>query len=340
MNKKVAIGINGFGRIGASILRAIFERDSDLEIAKINDLTETRILAALLRNDSVKGRFPGEVEFEQDALLVNGKRIPVSSERDPARLDWSACGERAVVVESTGVFRSQQQCMKHVQAGAERVVLTVPPSGDVDFMAVVGVNDDKLTSDHKIISNASCTTNSIGVPLRVLNEALGVKAGLLTTVHSATNDQNVCDAVHEDLRRARSVLGNLIPTTTGAAKAIGKVIDGLDDLNGGAIRTPTLDGSVSVLDLLMKKSVTAEQVNKALKDAATNDYPSIMAVVDHELDEIVSSDIVGRSESAIIDTQRTMVVAGELVQLYSWYDNEWGYSNRCVDLLEQFATWK
>lgn len=329
---KTKIGINGFGRIGTSIFRAIAQRQSELEIVQINDLAEPRTLAALLRNDSVKGRFPGKVEYDQDALVVDGVHIPISHEREPGKIDWAA-SEVATVVESTGLFRTQEQCEGHLAGGASRVLLTVPPKGEVDFMAVVGVNETELNSGHRVISNASCTTNSIGMPLRVLHEAIGIEAGLMTTVHSATNDQRICDAAHSDLRRARAVIGNLIPTSTGAATAIGRVIKGLDHLNGGAVRTPTPDGSVSVLDLLMQRDVTVDEINDVLRQGAAG-RPTVMAVVDDELDALVSSDIVGRSESSIIDAERTLVVGGRLVQIYSWYDNEWGYSNRCVDLLE------
>jgi len=331
----VKVGINGLGRIGGAVLRAIHMRDGKLEVVRINDLTDTRILAGLLRNDTVKGRFPAHVSYEEDALIIGGQRIPVTKERDPSKLNWGSHGENVIVVEATGVFRTRKQCMCHVDAGAARVLLTVPPKDEIDFVTVIGCNERGLNPSHRIVSNASCTTNSIGAPVRVLSEKFGIVGGLLTTVHSATNDQRVCDAVHSDLRRARSVIGNLIPTSTGAAIATGQVVESVRGLlNGGSIRTPTVNGSVSVLDLLLKTDVTAEEVNAALKDASGGYLGGIMAVADDDLDEIVLTDIVNRPESSIIDAKRTMVVAGCMVQIYSWYDNEWGYTNRCVDLVE------
>ena len=334
----IKIGINGFGRIGSSILRAMTERNVDLEVVRINDLTEdTRILAGLLRNDTVKGRFPGDVSYEKEALVINGRRIPVTKERDPVQLKWRDYGDRVVVVESTGVFLTRDKCMQHVAAGAERVLLTVPPKDEVDYVVVMGCNDEGLSSEHQVISNASCTTNSIGTPARVLDEAFGIEAGLMTTVHSATNDQRVCDAIHLDLRRARSVFGNLIPTSTGAAIAAGLVVKSVAGrLNGGAIRTPTVCGSVSVLDLYLRTDVTKDDVNAVLKKGQER-FPGIMAMLDDDLDEPVLADIVNRSESALIDAKRTLVVQKRFAQVYSWYDNEWGYVNRCVDLLQLFA---
>ncbi|RMD48235.1 MAG: type I glyceraldehyde-3-phosphate dehydrogenase [Ignavibacteria bacterium] len=328
----IKVGINGFGRIG----RLVFRRSlalGDIEFVGINDLTDAKTLAHLLKYDSVHGKFDGEVYAEGDSIVVNGQKIQISAERDPANLKWGELGAD-VVIESTGVFRTKELCMKHVEAGAKKVILTVPPKGDVDAVVVLGVNEEILTGDEKVVSNASCTTNCLAPMVKVLNDTFGVEKGFMTTVHSYTNDQRLLDLPHSDLRRARAAAQNIIPTSTGAAKAVGKVIPELNGkLDGMAMRVPTADGSITDLVAVLKKETTAEEVNAAMKAAAEGAMKGILEFSDEPL---VSSDILGNSHSSIFDSLSTMV-QGNLVKVVSWYDNEWGYSCRVVDLLKKIA---
>jgi glyceraldehyde 3-phosphate dehydrogenase len=286
-----------------------------------------------LKYDSVHGRFDGEVSTEGNNLIVNGKTIKITAERDPASLNWGELGVD-VVIEATGVFRSQADCEKHITAGAKKVILTVPAKGDIDATIVLGVNDDVLTGDEKVLSNASCTTNCLAPVAKVLNDKFGMEKGLMTTVHAYTNDQRLLDLPHSDLRRARSAAVSIIPTTTGAAKAVGMVIPELKGkLDGYALRVPTPDGSLTDLTALLKTEVTRDDVNSAIKEAA--DGP-MKGILEYTEDPIVSIDIVGNPHSSIFDGLSTMA-NGNMVKIVSWYDNEWGYSCRVVDLLKKVS---
>jgi glyceraldehyde 3-phosphate dehydrogenase len=331
----IKVGINGFGRIGRLVLRRCFELGG-FDFVGINDLTDSKTLAHLLKYDSVHGRFKGEVSVDGDDLIVNGDKIKITAERDPSKLNWGTLNTD-VVIEATGVFRSKEECMKHIEAGAKKVILTVPPKGEIDAMVVLGVNEDVLTGDEQVISNASCTTNCLAPMAKVLNDAFGMENGLMTTVHSYTNDQQVLDLPHKDLRRARAAAVSIIPTTTGAAKAVGKIIPELNGkLDGFALRVPTPDGSITDLVATLKREVTVEEVNAAFKEAAGNDLKGILEYTE---DPIVSVDIIGSTYSNVFDAQSTMV-NGYLVKVVGWYDNEYGYSCRVVDLLEKVATVK
>jgi len=329
----IALGINGFGRIGRLVFRAMMEKAPDaFEVKAINDLTDAETLAHLLRYDSVHGRYPGKVEAKGDRLVVDGREILVVSEPDPAELPWGKLGVE-VVLESTGRFREREQAEKHLQAGAKKVLISAPAKGE-DVTIVLGVNDEMLKPEHTIVSNASCTTNSLAPMVKVLNDSFGIERGLMTTVHSYTNDQRILDFPHKDLRRARAAAMNIIPTTTGAAKAIGKVIPELDGkMNGLALRVPTPDGSVTDLVAVLKREVTADEVNEAFKKAAEGEMKGILEYCE---DPIVSTDIIHNPASCIFDAGSTMVV-GNLVKVLGWYDNEWGYSCRCVELLQKMA---
>jgi glyceraldehyde 3-phosphate dehydrogenase len=331
----IKVGINGFGRIGRLVLRRCVELGG-FDFVGINDLTDSKTLAHLLKYDSVHGRFNGEISVDGNDLIVNGDRIKITAERDPANLKWGELNTD-VVIEATGVFRSKEQCMKHIEAGAKKVILTVPPKGEIDAMVVLGVNEDILTGDEQIISNASCTTNCLAPMAKVLNDAFGMEKGFMTTVHSYTNDQQVLDLPHKDLRRARAAALSIIPTTTGAAKAVGKIIPELSGkLDGFALRVPTPDGSITDLVATLKKEVTVEEVNAAFKEAAGNDLKGILEYTE---DPIVSVDIIGSTYSNVFDSLSTMA-NGNLVKVVGWYDNEYGYSCRVVDLLEKVATVK
>ncbi len=328
----IKVGINGFGRIGRLVFRRSLDL-GDIEFVGINDLTDARTLAHLLKYDSVHRRFNGEVIAEGNDLIVNGKRIKITAEKDPANLKWKDLGAD-VVIESTGVFRTQDACMKHIQAGANKVILTVPAKGNIDATVVLGVNEDTLTGSEKVLSNASCTTNCLAPMVKVLNDSFGIEKGFMTTVHSYTNDQRLLDLPHSDLRRARSAAVSIIPTTTGAAKAVGKVIPELNGkLDGFAMRVPTPDGSITDLVAVLKKDVTAEEVNAAMKAASEGTLKGIMEYTD---EPIVSADIIGNSHSNIFDSLSTMA-NGNLVKVVGWYDNEWGYSCRVVDLLKKIS---
>jgi len=328
----VKVGINGFGRIG----RLVFRRALDLgniEFVGINDLTDAKTLAHLAKYDSVHGKFKGEIYAEGDSIVVNGKKIKITAEKDPANLKWGELGAE-IIIEATGVFRSQEACEKHIAGGAKKVILTVPPKGDVDAMVVLGVNDEILKGDEKVISNASCTTNCLAPMVKVLNDKFGVEVGFMTTVHSYTNDQRILDLPHSDLRRARSAAVSIIPTTTGAAKAVGKVIPELKGkLDGFSLRVPTPNGSITDLVATLKKEVTVEEINTAMKEAAEGAMKGIMEYTDEPL---VSADIIGNDHSTIFDSLSTMA-NGKLVKVVGWYDNEWGYSCRVVDLVNKIA---
>ncbi len=325
----IKVGINGFGRIGRLVLRAM-QNSKKFEVVLINDITDAATLAHLLKYDSIHGRFKGDVSVSGEALVVNGAKIKVSAERDPGKLPWKALGVQAVV-EATGVFRKREQIAKHLEAGAKKVVLTVPAKDQIDATIVVGVNDKALKDSDQIVSNASCTTNCLAPVVKVLHDKFGLVRGIMTTVHAYTNDQRILDLPHSDLRRARSAAMSIIPTTTGAAKAVGKVIPELNGkLDGVAMRVPTFDGSVVDLVAELKKSATKEEINAAMKAAAAGPMKGILEYTE---DPIVSVDVIGNSHSSIFDALSTMVLGDNLVKVISWYDNEWGYSCRVVDLL-------
>jgi glyceraldehyde 3-phosphate dehydrogenase len=326
----IRVAINGFGRIGRLVFRVLAERGG-YEIVAINDLAPSDALAHLLKYDSVHGRLGRQVTAGEGQITVDGKVVKVLTERDPGSLPWADLGVD-FVVEATGVFRTREDCMKHVSAGAKKVLLTVPPKGDVDAMIVLGVNEDDLKPEHKVISNASCTTNCLAPMAKVLHEAFGIERGLMTTVHAYTNDQRIADMIHKDMRRARAGATNIIPTTTGAARAVGKVIPELNGkLDGYALRVPVPDGSVVDLTANLNKAASVDDINGAFKSAAEGPLKGILAYTE---DPIVSSDIIHDPHSSIIDAKATLVAdGGKIVKVVSWYDNEWGYSNRVVDLM-------
>ena len=331
------VAINGFGRIGRVVYRIIHERQkagelSEVEVVAINDLTDSKTLAHLLKYDSVHGKFKGEVEATDDGIKVDGKLIKVFAEKDPEKLPWKDLGVD-IVIESTGVFRDPAKAKKHITAGAKKVLVTAPFKGEEtedSVTVVLGVNDDWLKKEHVVISNASCTTNSIAPVIKVLHENFGIINGFLTTVHAYTNDQRILDLPHKDLRRARAAAVNTIPTTTGAAKAVGKVIPELNGkLDGMALRVPVSDGSISDFTALVEKETTVEEVNEVMKKASEGELKGILG---YNEEPIVSGDIIGTTFSGIFDATLTNV-KGKLVKVFSWYDNEAGYSNRVVDLL-------
>ena len=331
------VAINGFGRIGRAVARILIERNGELELVAINDLAPVSSLAHLFKYDTVFGKWAGTVEAKNDAIVINGKEIKVVAERSPANLPWAAMGVD-IVVESTGIFREKESAKggygDHIKAGAKKVVLTVPAKDAIDATVVMGVNDELLTSDVTAASNASCTTNCLAPVAKVLNDTFGLVKGLMVTVHGYTNDQNVCDQIHSDMRRARAAAQNIIPTTTGAAVAVGKVIPELaGKLDGYALRVPVITGSCVDLVADLGKEVTVEEVNAAMKAAAEGDMKGILEYCD---EPIVSSDIVGNPASSIFDSLCTMV-QGKTVKIVSWYDNEWGYSNRTVNMMEKLA---
>jgi len=329
----IKVGINGFGRIGRNVYRVIAERE-DIDVLAINDLTDARTLSILLKYDSVHGRFNGEVGTKDNALVVKGKEIRLTKERDPASLPWKELGVE-VVIESTGIFTTKADCEKHLEAGAKKVILSAPAKDQLDATIVMGINDNDLKPEHKIVSNASCTTNCLGPLVKVINDSFGIEKGLMTTIHAYTNDQKVADLMHSDLRRARAAAINIIPTTTGAAKAIGEVIPELKGkLDGMAMRVPVANGSVTDLVASVKKSVSIEEINNVIKAASENELKGILEYCE---DPIVSSDIVDNAHSCIFDSLSTYVIGDNLVKVIGWYDNEWGYSNRMVDLTERIA---
>ncbi len=331
----VGIGINGFGRIGRQVFRILQQKGmEDLKVVAVNDLTDASTLAHLLRYDSVHGRFKGSVEAKDGTFMVNGRAIKVLSEKDPAAVPWKALGVD-IVLESSGVFRKKEDLQKHVDAGAKKVLLTVPAKGEIDATVVVGVNEKTITPAHRFISNASCTTNCLAPMVKVLHDAFGVEQGLMTTIHSYTNDQKILDLPHKDLRRARAAALNMIPTVTGAAVAVTKVIPELKGrLNGMAIRVPTPDVSITDFVATTRKSVTVESVNAAMKAAAEG---PLMGILEYCAEPLVTTDFVGNSASCIFDSLCTMAIGERMVKVIGWYDNEWGYSCRCVDLLKLLA---
>lgn len=328
----IKIAINGFGRIGRLVFRRALEVGG-VEVVGINDLTSAKVLGHLLKYDSVHGKFNGTVEVEGNALIVNGSKIEITAEKDPSQLKWAALGVD-VVIESTGIFRKQEQCELHIAAGAKKVILTVPSDGNVDATVVLGVNDSILTGNEKVVSNASCTTNCLAPMVKVLDDLFGVEKGYMTTVHSYTNDQNLLDLPHKDLRRARAAAVSIIPSTTGAAKTVGKVIPHLKGkLDGFSLRVPTPDGSITDFVCTLAKETTVEEVNAAMKAASEG---ALKGVLEYTEDPIVSADIVHNHHSVIFDALSTMV-NGNMVKVVGWYDNEWGYSCRVVDLLKKIA---
>jgi glyceraldehyde 3-phosphate dehydrogenase len=326
----IKVGINGFGRIGRNVVRAALDR-SNIEFVAANDLTDTKTLAHLLKYDSTLGRFAGTVTVEGDALIVNGKRMRLFATKDPAEIDWRSLGAE-IVIESTGKFTEAKDAGKHLRGTVKKVIISAPAKNE-DVTLVLGVNDNMYDpAKHKIISNASCTTNCLAPVVKVLHEKFGIEKGSMTTIHSYTNDQHVLDFPHKDLRRARAAALNMIPTTTGAAKAIGLVMPELKGkLDGYSMRVPTPDVSAVDLVVLLSKKTTAEEVNKALEDAANGPMKGILAYTE---DEVVSTDMLHHPASSIVDAQMTKVLDGNLLKVLAWYDNEWGYSMRVVDLVE------
>ena len=325
---KVKVGINGFGRIGRLVFRQAVE-NPEIEIVGINDLTDVKTLAHLLKYDTSHKKFKGEVSIEGDNLVVNGKTIAICAQKDPAQLPWASLGAN-IVVESTGIFTSREAASKHIAAGAKKVIISAPAKDKVDATIVMGVNDKSITGAEEIVSNASCTTNCLAPMAKVLHENFGIVKGFMTTVHAYTNDQNILDLPHKDLRRARAAACSIIPTSTGAAKAIGEVLPELaGKLDGFAMRVPVPDGSVTDLSVIVEKTATKEAINAAMKAAAEGEMKGIL---EYNVDPIVSSDIVGNAHSCIFDSPLTMS-SGTMVKIVGWYDNELGYATRVVDLL-------
>ena len=329
----IKVGINGFGRIGRNVYRVIAEREG-IDVLAINDLTDARTLSTLLKYDSVHGRFKGDIEAKDDVLIVKGKEIRLTKEKDPASLPWKELGVE-VVIESTGIFTKKADCEKHLEAGAKKVILSAPAKDQLDSTIVMGINENDLKPEHKIVSNASCTTNCLGPLAKVINDNFGIEKGLMTTIHAYTNDQKVADLMHSDLRRARAAAINIIPTTTGAAKAIGEVIPELKGkLDGMAMRVPVANGSVTDLVATVKTNVSIEKINNVIKASSENELKGILEYCE---DPIVSSDIIDNAHSCIFDSLSTYVIGDNLIKVIGWYDNEWGYSNRMVDLIELIA---
>ena len=330
---KIKVAINGFGRIGRNVFKIALDR-ADIEIVGINDLTDTKTLAHLLKYDSTQGKFNGEISFDDEGIIVNGKKIKVSAERSPINIPWGETPD--VVVESTGIFRKKESDKggygDHLKNGAKKVLLTVPAKDQIDNMIVLGVNTEKLRAEDQCVSNASCTTNCLAPIAKVLNDKFGLENGFMTTIHSYTKDQMILDVPHYDLRRARSAAVSQIPTTTGAASAVGKILPDLKGkLDGMAVRVPTATGSMVDLVANLKREVTIEEVNAAMKEAAEGPMKGILEYTE---DPIVSVDIIHNSHSSIFDALSTMVM-GKTVKVISWYDNEWGYTCRVVDLIEK-----
>ena len=326
----VKVGINGFGRIGRNLFRAAHEGGSELEFVAVNDITDAATLAHLLKYDSIYGRFPGTVEAREDLIVVDGAEIKVLAERDPAALPWGELGAE-VVIESTGLFSKREDAAKHLEAGAKKVIISAPAT-EPDVTVALGVNFDQVydPDEHHIISNASCTTNCLAPMAKVLHDSVGIERGLMTTIHAYTADQRLQDMPHKDLRRARAAAVNLIPTTTGAARAVGLVLPELNGkLNGIAVRAPVTTGSVVDLVCEVSRETSVEEINAAVKEAAEGALAGILLYTE---DPIVSTDIVKNPHSSIFDAEQTMVIDGRMVKTVAWYDNEWGYSNRCVEL--------
>ena len=329
----VKVGINGFGRIGRNYFRALLQQGADLEVVAVNDLTDTKTLAHLLKYDSIMGRFDGEVSAAEGSITVNGKEIKVLAERDPKNLPWGDLGVE-IVIESTGFFTDGESASAHIAAGAKKVVISAPAK-NVDGTFVMGVNDKDYTNEMNIISNASCTTNCLAPLAKVLNDKFGIERGIMTTIHSYTGDQRLLDAPHSDLRRARAAALNMIPTKTGAAQAVSLVIPELKGkFDGLAVRVPTPTGSLTDLTFIASKEVTVDEIKAAIKEAAEGDLKGVLKYTE---DPIVSSDIVGDPHTNIFDANETKVI-GNLVKVLSWYDNEWGYSNALVRLSSLVAS--
>jgi len=327
------VAINGFGRIGRSVFRILSDRP-DIEVAAINDLFDNEQLAYLLKYDTIMGVFDKDVRVDGDSMTVDGRRILMTEEKDPAKLPWARLGVD-VVVESTGKILTREALQKHLAAGAKRVILTVPAKDEIDAMIVMGVNDQTLKKEHRIVSNASCTTNCLGPLAKILDEAFGIEEGFMTTVHAYTNDQRLADVPHKDLRRARAAAENIIPTTTGAARAVGKVLPHLKGkLDGMAMRVPVPDGSVVDLDVRLRKSPSVKDVNDAVRAAAAG---PMARIVEYSEVALVSSDIIGNPHSSIFDALSTQTAGDGFVKVLAWYDNEWGYSHRVVDLVDRLA---
>ncbi len=324
------VAINGFGRIGRSVFR-VLNNTQDIELVAINDIFDKEALVYLLKYDTVMGRFPGKVNLEGDKLTAGNQNVKLLAERVPEELPWKDLGID-IVVESTGIFRKKSQIENHIKAGAKKVVLTVPAKDDIDYTVVLGVNDDGLSSDHSIVSNASCTTNCLAPMAKVLHEEFGIELGVINTIHAYTNDQRLADVPHSDWRRSRAAAENVIPTTTGAARAVGKVLPELDGkLDGISMRVPVPDGSVVDFNIRLEKDVTVSDINDAVR--AASDKGSVSKVLQYSTLPVVSTDIIGNSHSSIFDAPFTRVIEGNFVKTLNWYDNEWGYSNRVVDLI-------
>ena len=327
------IGINGFGRIGRSVFRILSKRD-DINVVCINDLFENEQLAYLLKYDTVMGIFKKEVKATEDALYVNDQKVEMTEYRDPAQIPWKDLGVD-VVIESTGVFRERATLEKHLTAGAKKILLTVPAKDEIDATIVLGVNDDELKAEHSIVSNASCTTNCLAPIAKILDESFGIVEGFITTVHAYTNDQRLADVPHKDFRRSRAAGENIIPTTTGAARAVGKVLPQLQGkLDGLAMRVPVPDGSIVDLVARLGSKPSAEDVNAAVRRAAEG---PMKQVLEYSEEPLVSSDIIGNPHSSIFDAMSTSSLQDGYIRVVSWYDNEWGYSNRVVDLIDKMA---
>ena len=325
------VAINGFGRIGRSVFRILDNREN-VDVVAINDIFDKGALTYLLKYDTVMGRFPGQVTLDGDIIKTQNQSVKLLAERDPASLPWNELGID-IVIESTGIFRQRNQLQNHITAGAKRVVLTVPSKDEIDYTVVLGVNDDGLRPEHKIVSNASCTTNCLAPMAKILNDSFGIQMGVINTIHAYTNDQRLADVPHSDWRRSRAAAENVIPTTTGAARAVGKVLPELDGkLDGIAMRVPVPDGSVVDLNVRLNEDVKVEDVNDAVMSAA--DSGSLKNVLEYSTLPVVSSDIIGNPHSSIFDAPFTRVIEGNFVKTLNWYDNEWGYSNRVADLLD------
>ena len=330
------VAINGFGRIGRSVFR-ILNSQKKINVVAINDIADNEAMAYLLKYDTVMGPFKDSVEIDGDILKTSFNNIKMLAEREPSQLPWGEMGVD-VVIESTGIFRTKKQLDGHIKAGAKRVILTVPAKDEIDYTLVIGVNDNGLTDDHKIISNASCTTNCLAPMAKILNDSFGIEHGVINTIHAYTNDQRLADVPHSDWRRSRAAAENIIPTTTGAARAVGKVLPELNGkLDGIAMRVPVPDGSVVDSVFKLEKSVTIDEINNTVKSAANEE--SMKSVVEYSTLPVVSTDIIGSPHSSIFDAPFTKVIDGTLIKTVNWYDNEWGYSNRVADLvniLEKF----
>jgi glyceraldehyde 3-phosphate dehydrogenase len=329
----IKVGINGFGRIGRSVFRIISDRN-DMEVAAINDLFDNEQLAYLLKYDTVMGIFDKEVTADKETMTVGGQRVVMTEHRDPAKIPWKDLGVQ-IVIESTGVFRTREPLEKHLAAGARKVILTVPAKEEIDATIVIGVNNEQLKSEHRIVSNASCTTNCLAPIAKILDDAFGLEEGFITTVHAYTNDQRLADVPHKDFRRSRAAGENIIPTTTGAAKAVGKVLPKLQGkLDGLAMRVPVPDGSIVDLVCRLNKKASRTDINAAVQKAANG---PMQRIVEYSEAPLVSSDIIGNTHSSIFDALSTSSAKDGYARIVSWYDNEWGYSNRVVDLIGMLA---